>query len=150
MTKTAIRFEPAAQSDANALADLRAEAMRPSLEAIGRFDPDRARRRFLNGFSALDTTVLRVRGDIAGLYVLLPRETEIWLDHLYIARPFQGQGLGHAVIARAKARARAVGLPLRLLALDGSASAAFYQGCGFVAGSSDGIDTLFEWGPVPV
>jgi hypothetical protein len=38
------------EDEKEALAELRIAAMRPSLEAVGRFDPDRARSRFLNNF----------------------------------------------------------------------------------------------------
>lgn len=44
-------FEQSGEGDAQALATIRVAAMRESLERIGRFDPDRARRRFLDTFS---------------------------------------------------------------------------------------------------
>ena len=37
-------------SDADLLADLRVRAMKESLEAVGRFDPIRAKSRFLDNF----------------------------------------------------------------------------------------------------
>jgi hypothetical protein len=43
----ALRFSTANAADGQALADLRVDAMRESLERIGRFDPVRARERFL-------------------------------------------------------------------------------------------------------
>ena len=48
----ALVFGPVDSSDAEELASLRAEAMRDSLERIGRFDAVQARRRFLDSFSA--------------------------------------------------------------------------------------------------
>lgn len=53
-----VDYRKAQASDAEALADLRARAMRPSLEAVGRFDPVRARKRFLDGFVPDQTQVL--------------------------------------------------------------------------------------------
>jgi hypothetical protein len=50
-----ITFENAVASDAEALAAIRVEAMRESLERIGRFDPQRARERFLSAFSPTHT-----------------------------------------------------------------------------------------------
>ncbi len=41
-----IALAPASARDADRLADIRVEAMRMSLEALGRFDPVRARARF--------------------------------------------------------------------------------------------------------
>jgi hypothetical protein len=46
-----ITFSIAKPEEGNALAELRVEAMRESLERIGRFDPSRARERFLSGIS---------------------------------------------------------------------------------------------------
>ncbi len=45
-----VTFEPASADDAEALVTIRIAAMRESLERIGRFDPQRARDRFLSGF----------------------------------------------------------------------------------------------------
>ena len=44
--------------DAERLADIRVEAMRPSLQAAGRFDRDRARARFLDAFRPEDTRLI--------------------------------------------------------------------------------------------
>ena len=45
-----LAFRFAVQSDAEVLVDIRIAAMRKSLERIGRFDPQRARERFLASF----------------------------------------------------------------------------------------------------
>lgn len=50
MTPMIWRFHPATEADATKLADLRVQAMRPSLMAAGRFDPARARDRFLSNY----------------------------------------------------------------------------------------------------
>ena len=52
MGPAALSFRPVATADGEALAALRVEAMRLSLERVGRFDPDRARLRFLDAFEA--------------------------------------------------------------------------------------------------
>ena len=46
----AVAFEAAVGDDAEALVAIRIAAMRESLERLGRFDPQRARDRFLAGF----------------------------------------------------------------------------------------------------
>jgi hypothetical protein len=69
-------------SEADVLADIRLEAMRPSLEAVGRFDPVRARARFLDGFIPEDTQVLCVGGRTAGFQVVRRRPDHLYLDHL--------------------------------------------------------------------
>ena len=52
LLESSLRFEPAAASDLEQLVQLRIEAMRESLERIGRFDPARARERFSGPFAA--------------------------------------------------------------------------------------------------
>jgi len=48
MFKGTVRVETAKDDDAELLAQIRVEAMRPSLEAVSRFDPERARNRSHN------------------------------------------------------------------------------------------------------
>ena len=45
-----MKFVAAQKKDAEVLAELRVLAMQESLEAIGRFDRERARERFLSGY----------------------------------------------------------------------------------------------------
>ncbi|WP_353473429.1 GNAT family N-acetyltransferase [Salipiger sp. H15] len=138
---------PAEPSDAEPLAEIRAEAMRPSLEALGRYDPERVRRRFLDGFVPEDTTVLMHGERIAGFLVLRERPEELYLDHLYLGAGSRGRGLGRAVVAEVQQQARAAGLPIRLMALKGSPANAFYRACGFEPVGEDTFDILYRWQP---
>ena len=65
-------FVPVAASDAEDLASLRVEAMRESLERIGRFDPVRARQRFLSSFLAEHTRAIVLEGQTVGFFVVRP------------------------------------------------------------------------------
>src|SRR5262245_26909572 len=58
-----LEFTPAAAADAEALVALRIAAMRESLERIGRFDPQRARDRFLSTFAPEQTQHLVLQGE---------------------------------------------------------------------------------------
>lgn len=124
-------FRAATDADAPALAELRVAAMRPSLEALGRFDAQRARDRFLSTFRAADTRVIERDGHLAGVLVLRTAGAEWLLDHLYIAPEHQGHGLGghalQAVLREADAQCR----PVRVGALKGSRSNEFYARHGF-------------------
>ncbi len=132
-------------SDAPALAELRAEAMRPSLEALGRYDPLRVRRRFLDSFVPAETTVLLNVEQIIGFFVLRQRPDEHYLDHLYLADQARGLGLGRRVVAELQQDARAAGLPIRLMALKGSPANGFYRACGFEAVGEERFDILYRW-----
>jgi GNAT superfamily N-acetyltransferase len=114
-----------------ALAELRVQAMRESLEAVGRFDPVRARTRFLGSFEPAHTRAVVVAGQTAGFLVLRPDSSPWLLDHLYIAPAHQRQGLGAALLRQLFAEADQAQQPLRVGALKGSRSNTFYQRHGF-------------------
>lgn len=137
----------ATDSDGGRLAELRVAAMRPSLEAVGRFDPDRARRRFLDSFRPEDTMMIRVGDALAGFFVLRRHPDHLYLDHLYIAADWQGRGIGRRIVEDIKATARAASLPVRLVALNGSPANAFYRAAGFDVTGTDALDTCWQWMP---
>lgn len=135
----------ASDLDAGLLADLRVASMKPSLEALGRFDPERARERFLAGFNARDTTLVCVQDAIAGCFVVRKRSDHHYLDHLYIAGAHQGQGIGRRIVEAIQREARRSHLPVRLMALKHSPANAFYRSCGFELVSEDAFDNHYEW-----
>lgn len=128
------RFEPVAAADFEAMVALRIRAMRPSLEALGRYDPERARQRLAEGFAPAFMRHIVVGGERAGFTTLRPIEQglAIELDHLYIEPAHQGRGLGAWVLDWAKSQADLRQLPLVVEALLGSDANRFYQRHGFV------------------
>ena len=110
---------------------MRVEAMRESLENLGRFDPDRARTRFLGGFSPEHTQAILVGGQRVGFFVVKPLDGELLLDHLYLRPSHQSKGIGAAVLRSVFAEADEQGLAVRVGALRGSASNRFYARHGF-------------------
>lgn len=140
-------FQPASPDQAEHLAELRVAAMHPSLVALGRFDPDRARDRFLSGFVPEDTIVISEYGEVTGFYVSRERTDHLYLDHLYVAERFQGRGIGALVMDRAKRQAQELGLPIRLMALKGSAANRFYCAEGFRLTHVEEFDNCYEWIP---
>ena len=127
-----VGFEPAQDDDADALVAIRIAAMRDSLQRLGRFDPDRARARFLDGFEPAHTRHVVVDGERVGFVVVKPDGDDLLLDHLYVLPAAQGRGIGAAVIADVLAGADARRAGVRLGALRGSDANRFYQRHGFV------------------
>ncbi|WP_051534745.1 GNAT family N-acetyltransferase [Deefgea rivuli] len=127
-----IQLTQATTDDLEALIALRIEAMRDSLERIGRFDPIRARERFQSSFAPECTQwIYSNQQQRIGFFVLKPHSTYLRLDHLYI-RPFeQGKGLGTAILKIIFAKAKQASLPIRVGALRGSDSNRFYIRHGF-------------------
>ncbi len=67
-----LNLSPTTLDDAEALVAIRIAAMRESLEALGRFDPRRARERFLAGFTPADCRFVEADGVRAGFVLLRP------------------------------------------------------------------------------
>lgn len=120
-----------APADLALLVAIRIEAMRESLERIGRFDPVRARERFASGFVPARTRLIVVDGERVGFVVVKPDGGALLLDHLYVRPGSQGQGIGAAVLALVFAEADAKAVALRVGALRNSASNRFYLRHGF-------------------
>lgn len=145
MTKRA--YQQAKPEDKERLADLRVTAMRPSLEAIGRFDPKRARDRFLASFRAKETWLIQHQGQFAGFFVVRPRTDHVLLDHLYVDPACQGHGLGKDVVYHVQDQARQAGLPVHLAALRDSPANAFYLSQGFCPVREESFDIYYRWQP---
>jgi len=139
----AIVLATATERDAEALVELRIVAMRESLERIGRFDPERARERFLSTFQPQYTRCILVDGERAGFVVVKPLDDGLLLDHLYIDPRFQNRGVGGNVLATVFAEADATHVPLRVGALRGSDSNRFYLRHGFALVKEDEWDNYY-------
>jgi ribosomal protein S18 acetylase RimI-like enzyme len=128
---SSVKLEPAQSSDFEALVAIRIEAMRESLERLGRFDPIRARERFRSSFSPAHTQHIVVCGQRVGFVAVRPQPGLLLLDHLYIKPQNQGQGIGASVLQHVFAQARSLSLPVRVGALRESASNRFHLRHGF-------------------
>lgn len=149
MSTTPFRYEPAQPEDAEALVALRIAAMRESLERIGRFDPQRARDRFLAAYRPELTRHLVVDGERVGFVVVRTEADHLLLDHLYLHPAHQGHGIGAAVLHALFAQADAQGLPVRVGALRGSDSNRFYARHGFVLVEAAEWDNYYVRQPEP-
>lgn len=144
-----LTFVPSSIADGEALASLRVAAMRDSLERIGRYDPQRARQRFLSTYDPDCTWQLCLGGALAGFYVLRPQADYLLLDHLYLAPECQRQGMGAAVLARVFAEADAARKSVRVGALRGSEANRFYVRHGFVPDGEEEFDLYYRRAPAP-
>ncbi|WP_313696526.1 GNAT family N-acetyltransferase [Achromobacter sp.] len=129
---TPLRFTPAAEADFEALLALRIDAMRDSLERLGRFDPDRARARLRSTFRPECTWHIEEDGKRIGFYCLRPDGEGLRLDHLYVHPSAQGRGVGGQVLRGILRDADRRGVGMTLSALRGSDSNRFYRRHGFV------------------
>lgn len=132
MTVNSITLEQVALEDGEQLVALRIDAMRPSLEKIGRFDPIRARERFLSTFDPDQTRHIVCDGQRVGFLVVKTQADHVLLDHLYIDPAHQSRGIGSRVLAHVFLDADEKQLPVKVGALKESASNPFYLRNGFV------------------
>lgn len=142
-----ITISKAANVDPFRLAEIRVEAMKPSLEAVGRFDPERARKRFLETYVPQDTQIILSNNDLIGFFVVREHPDHLYLDHIYVHPAHQGGGLGRRIIRSVQDQARKAGLPVRLIALRESQANDFYVSCNFVFDRSDDFDNHYSWKP---
>jgi len=131
MTGVCVTLVPAKVEEAEALAELRVLAMRPSLERLGRFDPQRARDRFLSSYEPRFTRHIEVDGERVGFVVVRPQAEGWLLDHLYVYPDHQGRGIGASVLREVFREADGEGKAIRVGALRESDSNRFYLRHGF-------------------
>ncbi len=140
-----MEFITAQEEDGIVLAEIRAKAMEPSLEAVGRFDVERVRYRFLNNFTPAETFKLIHENEIIGFYVLKTKSDCLYLDHFYIDPVFQNKNIGSKVITKIKSQAKERKLPIRLGVLRESRANQFYSNHGFVKTHESEFDIYYEY-----
>jgi [ribosomal protein S5]-alanine N-acetyltransferase len=139
-----IEFRHANLSDLEPLASIRDDAMRPSLETVGRYDPDRVRQRLIYTFLPQYTQLIVRADNVIGFFALRPVDEQLFLDHLYIEPESQGIGIGGIAINRIFEIASKDNKTIRVGALIGSDSNRFYTSHGFVLVSSGQFDHYYE------
>lgn len=139
-----MKVETVKSDDGLALAELRVLVMRESLEAIGRFDPKRARERFLSSFKPSNTYKVMDGEKLVAFYVIENHKDHLFLDHLYVHPSYQGKKLGsgilHSIIDMGASEKKVI----RLGALKSSRSNNFYMAHGFVKTHEEEFDNYYE------
>ncbi|SCK25063.1 GNAT family N-acetyltransferase [Vogesella sp. LIG4] len=142
-----LNWQAAQADDFEALHQLRLAAMRPSLEAVGRYDPPRSRQRFASRFVAQDTRWILLAGERVGFAAMRVAEGYCQLEHLYVHPQAQGRGAGSWALHALQQEARLLGLGIRLAALRDSPANHFYQHLGFVRSHEEEWDIYYLWQP---
>ncbi|WP_405015590.1 GNAT family N-acetyltransferase [Kitasatospora sp. NBC_01539] len=142
-------LRPAEPADIETMAEVRAAALRPDLERLGRFDPHRVRQRMRDTFSPGHTSAITVGGTVSGSVTLRPGDDGWWLEHFYLAPELHGSGIGTAVLRTLLARTDADARTVRLIVLQGSAARRLYERHGFVLEHQDPIDVFMARHPRP-
>ncbi|MDP2371882.1 GNAT family N-acetyltransferase [Rhodoferax sp.] len=135
--------------DFEAMLAIRIDALRESLERLGRFDPARARERLAAGFAPEYMRHIVIDGERVGFITLRPQPDSapavLQIDHLYIRPQHQGRQIGAWALDWAKAQAAALGCDITLSALKQSAANRFYLRHGFVQITESDFDVGYRW-----
>ncbi|TQJ54413.1 GNAT family N-acetyltransferase [Streptomyces sp. SLBN-115] len=140
---------PATADDVEAVAEVRAVAMRADLERLGRYDEHRVRQRLRDGFIPAHTRIIEVNGALAGCVALRPAVDAHWLEHFYLAPHAQGRGIGTAVLRELVETADRSALRLRVDVLQGSPARRLYERHGFTLEHEDAVDVFLVRAPRP-
>lgn len=135
----------AKNEDFEQLVAIRIKAMQPSLERVGRFDLNRARKRFLKSFNPKNTIIAREKEVIVGFYMISEADNEMFLNHLYVDPAFQGSGIGSKFINKVKDLAADRKKEIKLEALKESRSNSFYISHGFIKINESEFDNIYVW-----
>lgn len=145
---------PVGQDDFESLFDLRIAAMRESLERLGIFNLDNARKRFQGQFDPQYMQHICVdekdgQGpQRAGLLTVVPyHDGRTKLQHLYLLPAYQNRNVGDWAVQQVQSQARREGKTVWLEVLNKSDAIHFYERHGFVQTGGDAIDLIYEWVP---
>ncbi len=131
-----LQYQPTTEDDFSELVELRIEAMRVSLEALGRFDRVRSIERFRSSFSPSKTKRIMIDDVLVGFFATTERNDELYLDHLYVSPQHQSCGIGSTIMDSLIKYSEEKMKPIRLGALKDSKSNEFYRRHGFSVTSS--------------
>lgn len=143
-----INYLAVVSDDIDELVNIRIAAMRESLERIGRFDPQRARERFVASFDPSHTKFILDDGIKVGFIVVKSNDQEMQLDHLYIEPEHQGKGIGSIILKAVFALADEKCVAVKVGALKESDSNRFYQRHGFIKINESEWDIYYVRKPV--
>jgi len=138
-----LKYNSANKNDFEDLVRLRIKAMKPSLEKVGRFTPERARERFKKSFIPENTTIIKNQNELIGFYMITENDESLFLNHLYIDPKFQGKGYGTEIINKIKNASNKLQKDILLEALKESPANNFYLKNGFEYISSSEFDNNY-------
>lgn len=136
------RLRPVAEADFEPLLDLSIRVLRADLERLGRFDPERRRRRMREGFDPLMMRAIEGEGGLLGCIATAEAADHVELYGFYLEPTAQGRGLGAAIFTALCAELPA--LPIRIEVLKGSRARRFWERQGFRFVAAQDFDDLME------
>jgi N-acetylglutamate synthase-like GNAT family acetyltransferase len=138
-------YQPVLPEDFDAMAAIRAEALRESLERLGRFNEQRSRERLQSQFEPEFMQHICWQSRRIGFYTLRAEQNVLRLHHLYILPANQNLGLGSEVMKRILQIAKEQKKDVTLGALKQSKANDFYLSHGFQLVQEEEFDNEYRW-----
>ena len=155
MQNAQLSLQPVSADDFESLFDLRIAAMRESLERLGIFNLDNARKRYQGQFDPQYMRHICVDDgegqgpQRVGLLTVVPyHDGRTKLQHLYLLPAYQNRKIGDWAMQQVQNQARQDGKTVWLEVLNQSDAIRFYERHGFVQTGGDPIDLVYQWSPL--
>lgn len=101
--------------------------MKPLVDRVARWDPDRFRR----DFHPQERSVIEIGGKPAGFVNIVIREEDIYLAEIQLGEIYRRKGIGKELLQEAIALSESTGKRLWLRVVKGNPAKAFYEKFGF-------------------
>lgn len=142
MASQAFRLRPAAEADFEPMLALSIRVMRPHLERIGRYDPDRRRVRMRKQFDAGILNVIEAEGAMIGCVGVEAAGEAVEIHSLFLEPECQGRGLGQAVFHAIQTAHP--GRPCAIEVLKESPARRFWERLGFIVTGEQPFDWVLH------
>lgn len=147
-----LTYRPAVEDDFAYLWDLHCYELRPHIENLQAAQPwiwdDDGQRQVLRAlFEPACTRLILVDGRPAGALQVLHERQRLVLEYIALAAPYQGRGLGTAVLQHLQEHARHLNLPIELQVARSNPALRLYWRLGFEIIRRTGLLFWLRWEP---
>lgn len=131
MSLEEIKLRQTEQGDANFLWELHVLALKPHVSAVYGWDEAFQRRYYLENYSTLNSQVIQVAGEDAGVLAIEETPLGYILSSIELLPKYQGMGIGSQLISDLLEKAATTGQPVSLRTLKDTPARQLYERLGF-------------------
>lgn len=131
MSLDEIKLRQTEQQDANFLWELHVLALKPHVSAVYGWDEAFQRRYYLENYSTLNSQVIQVAGEDAGVLAIEETPLGYILSSIELLPQYQGMGIGSRLISDLLEKAAATGQSVSLRTLKDTPARQLYERLGF-------------------
>lgn len=148
MTVARVELVPATAADFEAVYAITMATMLDYVEATwGIWPEDEHRTRIRESFDPATHRMIHVDGERAGVLAVAEHADRLQLVKIFLLVPFQGRGIGSALVRQVMDQGRALGKPVCLRVLRVNPAQRLYRRLGFVITDETPERLYMEWRP---